>query len=106
MYSTAQKGSSHRMGMVRSPFCVPSQIRKDAAELLRMISSHDCRAQILLLVFTSDLRSGGTRNAGDSHGAIQGSPIQPFPPRHCGWASGEAGLLQRSPTQSKAYRYN
>lgn len=78
MYSTAQKGSSHRMGMVRSPFCVPSQIRKDAAELLRMISSHDCRAQNLLLVFTSDLRSGGTHNAGDSHSGIQGSPSSRF----------------------------
>lgn len=51
---------------------------KDAAELLRMISSHDCRAQNLLLVFTSDVRSGGTRKAGDSHSGIQGHPWSRF----------------------------
>lgn len=39
-----------------------------------MISSHDCRAQNLLLVFTSDVRSGGTHKAGNSRGGIQTFP--------------------------------
>jgi hypothetical protein len=63
MYSTAQKGPAHRMGMIWSPSCMPSQIQKDAEELLRMISPHDCRAQNLLLVFTSAVKSGGTHKS-------------------------------------------
>lgn len=39
-----------------------------------MISSHDCRAQNLLLVFTSDVRSGGTHKAGNSRSGIQSFP--------------------------------
>lgn len=45
MYSTAQKGSSQRNGYGSVPFLCAFSDSKDAAELLRMISSHDCRAQ-------------------------------------------------------------
>lgn len=65
-----------------------------------MISSHECRAQILLLVFTSDVRSGGTHKAGDSHSGIQTFPMEPFPTRHSGWASGKEGCCSAARPQT------
>lgn len=78
MYSTAQKGSSNRIGYGSVPFLCAFSDSKDAAELLRMISSHDCRAQNLLLVFTSEVRSGGTHKAGDSRSGIRSFPWSRF----------------------------
>lgn len=68
------EGVQPQNGYGSVPFLCAFSDSKDAAELLRMISSHDCRAQNLLLVFTSDVRSGGTRRAGDSHSGIRSFP--------------------------------
>lgn len=80
------EGVQPRNGYGSVPFLCAFSDSKDAAELLRMISSHDCRAQNLLLVFTSDVRSGGTHKAGNSRGGIQSLPMESFPARPSGWA--------------------
>lgn len=70
-----------------------------------MISSYDCRAQNLLLVFTSDVRSGGTHKAGDSHSGIQSHPWSRF---RRGPVVGHLGkaMLHRSLTLDKPNRHS
>lgn len=105
MYSTAQKGSSQRNGYGSVPFLCAFSDSKDAAELLRMISSHDCRAQNFIACLhvrpeiwrdSQSWRQPQWNPKSVSHGVVSGAPQ---------WlGTSRRKVLQRSLTSTKPNR--